>query len=153
MYVSPSLYRQSKGESILTLPTAKYVRRLSCGLNVEAGYQVNDSTRAYLKAKKKKLPEKDSVVAILMDEVYVQMSAQYANGKFYGMEDNEVVKTLLCIMIKSVAGNYKDVVSITWTVNIDADILYQVWLNVVKAVTELQFDITVTMTDGHKSNV
>ena len=27
------------------------------------------------------------------------------------------------------------------------------WLNVVKAVTELQFDITVTMTDGHKSNV
>ena len=48
-------------------------------------------------------------------------------------------------MIKSVAGNY--------IVNIDADILYQVWLNVVKAVTELQFDITVTMTDGHKSNV
>ena len=56
-------------------------------------------------------------------------------------------------MIKSVAGNYKDVVSITCIVNIDADILYQVWLNVVKAVTELQFDITVTMTEGHKSNV
>ena len=88
-----------------------------------------------------------------MDEVYVQKSVQYANGKFYGMEDNEVVKTLLCVMIKSVAGNYKDVVSITCIVNIDANILYQVWLNVVKAVTELQFDITVTMTDGHKSNV
>ena len=35
-------------------------------------------------------------------------------------------------MIKSVAGNYKGVVSITCIVNIDADILYQVWLNVVK---------------------
>ena len=88
-----------------------------------------------------------------MDEVYVQKSVQYANGKFYGMEDNEVVTTLLCVMIKSVGGNYKDVVSITYIVNIDADILYQVWLNVVKAVTELQFDITVAMTDGHKSNV
>ena len=88
-----------------------------------------------------------------MDEVYVQKSVQYANGKFYGMEDNEIVKTLLCVMIKSVVGNYKDVVSITCIVNIDADILYQVWLNVVKAVTEIQFDITVTMTDGHKSNV
>ena len=91
--VSPSLCRQIKDESILTLPTAKYVRRLSCGLNVEAGYQVSDSTHAYHKAKKKKLPEKDSIVAILMDEVYVQKSVQYANGKFYGMEDNEVVKT------------------------------------------------------------
>ena len=69
------------------------------------------------------------------------------------MENNAIVKTLLCVMIKSVAGNYKDVVSITCLVNINADILHKVWLNVVKVVTELKFDITVTMTDGHSSNV
>ena len=88
-----------------------------------------------------------------MDEVYVQKSLQYANGKFYGMENNAIVKTLLCVMIKSVAGNYKDVVSITCVVNMNADILHKVWLNVVKVVTELKFDITVTMTDGYSSNV
>ena len=150
---SPALYKQIKSESILTLPTAKYVRKLSSGLNVEGGYEVSDVTRAYLQAKKKKLSEKYAIVAILMDEIYVQKSVQYANGKFYGMENNAIVKTLLCVMIKSVAGNYKDVVSITCMVNINADILHKVWLNVVKVVTELKFGITVTMTDGHSSNV
>ena len=67
--VSPALYKQIKSESILTLPTAKYVRRLSSGLNVEAGYEVSDVTRAYLQAKKRKLSEKDAIVAILMDEI------------------------------------------------------------------------------------
>ena len=110
--VSPALYKQIKSESLLTLPTSKYVRRLSSGLNVEAGYEVSDETRADLQAKKNKLSEKDAIVAILMDEVYVQKSAQYANGKFYGMENNAVVKTLLWVKIKSVAENYKDVVSI-----------------------------------------
>ena len=31
------------------------------------------------------------------------------------------------------------------------DILYQVWTNVVETNTELGFDITVTMSDGHSS--
>ena len=117
---------------------------------MEAGYEVSDATRAYLQAKKKKLSEKDAIDALLMDEVCVQKSVQYVNGKFYGMENNAVVKTL-CIMIKIVAGNYKDVVSITCMVNINADILHKVWLN--EVVTELKFDITVTMTDGHSANV
>ena len=64
--VSPVLYKEIKSESILTLPTAKYVRRLCSGLNVDAGYEVSDATRAYLQAKKKKLSEKDAIVAILM---------------------------------------------------------------------------------------
>lgn len=88
-----------------------------------------------------------------MDEVYVQKSVQYSNGVFYGMEENEAVKTLLCVMIKSVAGNYRDVVAITCIVKINAEILYKVWMNVVKAVTELGFDISSTTTDGHSSNV
>ena len=33
------------------------------------------------------------------------------------------------------------------------DILFRVWLDVVKAVIELKFDITVTMTGGHSINV
>ena len=79
---------------------------------------MSDATRAYLQAKEKKLSSKYSIVAVLMDEVYVQKSVQHSNGKFYGMEENEVVRTLLCVMIKSVAGNYRDVVSITCILNI-----------------------------------
>ena len=79
--VSPALYKQIQNEDILTLPTAKYVRRLGSCLNVEAGYTVSE------------LSAKDCIVAVLMDEVYVQKSIQYSNGKFYGTETNEVVTT------------------------------------------------------------
>jgi len=44
---SPALYRQIKNEGVLTLPTAKYVRRLSSGLDVDSGFEVSDATRAY----------------------------------------------------------------------------------------------------------
>ena len=41
-----------------------------------------------------------------MDEVYCQKKVQYLNGQFYGLENN-VTKTMLCTMIKSVAGKYR----------------------------------------------
>ena len=87
-----------------------------------------------------------------MDELYVQKSIQYSNGKFYGTGNNEVVTTLLCVMIISVAGSYRDIVAISCVSNINADILYQVWTDVVGN-TELGFDITVAMNDGHSSNM
>ena len=46
-----------------------------------------------------------------MDEVYCQKKVQYSNGMFYGMEGNEITKTLLCLMIKSICGKYRDVIS------------------------------------------
>ena len=42
--VSPALYKQIKSESILTLRTSNYVR--SSGLDVGAGYEMSDVTRA-----------------------------------------------------------------------------------------------------------
>lgn len=55
---SPALYRQIKNEGVLTLPTAKYVRRLSSGLDVDSGFEVSDATRAYLQARRKNYRQK-----------------------------------------------------------------------------------------------
>ena len=82
-----------------------YVRRISNGIEVESSLTVSDSTVAYLEARKKKLAKKDLPVSLLMHEVYVQKSVQYNNGKFHGLDDSgKAVKTLLCVMIKSIAG-------------------------------------------------
>ena len=45
------------------------------------------------KPKKKELSAKGSIVDVLIDEV---QSVQYCNGKFCGMEEDGIVKTLLC---------------------------------------------------------
>ena len=65
----------------------------------------------------------------------------------------KAVKTLFCVMIKSIAGNYRDIIAMVPIVNINTDILYKVWLNVLKVVSNLGFNVTDTMTDGHSSNV
>ena len=78
---------------------------------------------------------------------------QYINGKFFGAENGELMKTLLCVMIKSVAGKYCDIISMVPIVNINADKLYSIWKNLVPQMTSIAFETAVTMTDGHSSNM
>ena len=56
-------------------------------------------------------------------------------------------------MIKSVAGKYRDVVSMSPVVNINADKLSKIWHSVVKVITNIGFDSVLTMADGHRSNI
>ena len=72
---------------------------------------------------------------------------------FYGNENNSITQTLLCVMIKSVAGSYRDVVVMSPVSEINHEKIYKVWKNVVEKITEIGFDIVATMTDGHKSNM
>ena len=56
-------------------------------------------------------------------------------------------------MLKAIAGKYCDIVAMVPIVNINADILHSVWKKVVSQISNIGFDISVTMTDGHSSNV
>jgi hypothetical protein len=56
-------------------------------------------------------------------------------------------------MLKSVAGKYKDVVCMTPIQDLTANKLLLVWRNVVKVLTEIEFDVVVTVVDGLRANV
>ena len=101
--ISPALYKQMLADDIFTLPNNKYVRRLTGSITVEN--DLSDATIAYLKARISKLQEKDKSVNVVLDEIYVQMMVQYINGVLHGNENGEFTKTMLCIMLKSVAGS------------------------------------------------
>ena len=60
---------------------------------------------------------------------------------------------MLCVMLKSVAGKYRDIVAMAPISNISADKLYKIWIDVVTKVSKIGFDTPVTMTDGHSSNM
>ena len=85
--------------------------------------------------------------------VYSHQDVQYINGKLFGVENGELTKTLLSVMIKSVAGKYHNIVSMVLIVNIYADKLYSIWKYVVSQMIAIGFDIAGTMTDGHSSNM
>ena len=65
-----------------------------------------------------------------MDEVHCKQSVHYVNGKFYGIENGEITKTLLCVMVKSVAENYRDVISMNTIVNINAEKLKKIYRSI-----------------------
>ena len=148
--VSPSLYKQIEFDGVLTLPSMKRVRKLTSAVGTDL--KLTEPATMYLKARFSKLSPAYHQVPLLLDEVYCKQMIQYTNGQFYGTAKNEVVKTLLCVMVKSVRGKYRDVVSMTQISNISADKLINVWQNCISVLSEIGFIAVVTMTDGHKSN-
>ena len=100
-----------------------------------------DSPVAYLMARCNKLQGRERLVSVLMDEVYSNPAVQYVNGKFFGAENGQVTKRMLCVMIKSIVGKYCDIIAMVPVVNINADILYSVWKNIVTQISKTGFDI------------
>ena len=85
--------------------------------------------------------------------MHSNQTVQYVSGKFYGAEGGEMTKTLLCIMLKSICGKYRDTIAMVPVVNISAEKLFTVWTDVMTKVEKIGFDVAVTMSDGHSSNM
>ena len=149
--ISPALYRQLLDEAFLTLPSVRYLKRITSSLSVETG--LTNSTIEYLKARLKSLSEWDKIIALLMDEVYCIRRTEYVAGKLHGnSEDNTCAKTLLCYMIASVAGTYRDMVAMIPISKIDATIIQNNFQKIVKALSDIGLELVAMSVDGHSSN-
>ena len=115
---SPSLYKQIQQENILSLPTPRYISKLSRG--VSTGLGLSSATEAYLKRRFKTLKQREQYVVLMIDEIYCNQKLEYSCGKFFGHTDTGMPKTLLSFMIKSVAGNYSDMVAMWPISSLDA---------------------------------
>ena len=145
--ISPACYKQLYNDGFLTLLAPGHSRRLCTAIDVDS-MTLNDSATAYITARFKKIPEKDRLVSVFMDEVYSHQAVQYNNGKFFGAEGGQITKTMLCVMLKSIAGKYRDIVTMAPVININADKLHSIWTDVMEKVENIGFDVAVTMTMG-----
>ena len=151
VHISHALYKQIRLDDVITIPDDKYAMRLSSSLTVD--FDLSERTVEYLKLRMAKLHPKDFNINLILDEIYSFATIQYTNGGFYGNEGHAITKTMLCIMIKSVAGGYRDVITMAPITNISSEKIYEIWKNVVKKITELAFNIVATTADNHKSNM
>ena len=147
---SPALFKQIHHEGLLTIPTPKHVQRLKVPFSAESG--LTESNKRYLTARIANLSEREKNVNLILDEVYSSKRVEYSNGTFFGYENGTVTKTLLGFMLKSVGGKYMDIVCLFPIDKLDAEILYSMWKNVLKEVTEIGFDVIANTLDGHSSN-
>ena len=87
----------------------------------------------------------------MIDEIYSAQRIEYSNGKFYGGYDDQVTKTLLCFMIASVAGRYKDVIAMVPLTKISGDIIASHYDVCLKSLKSVGFDICCTSIDGYSA--
>ena len=92
----PALYKQIRQEGILILPTVRHLKNPTSAFSVESG--MSEATIQYLKARIATLSEREKVVNLIIDEVYSSQRIEYSGGNFYGYENQNVTKTLLCFM-------------------------------------------------------
>jgi len=72
------------------------------------------SNLAYLRLRVSKLNEFQQTVLLIIDEIYIARRMEYTGSKVLGLTpDGKVASTLPFFMVKSVAGEYKDVVAIS----------------------------------------
>ena len=110
---SPAAYKQLLREEIFFLPSIRRLQQLTSSMDNEL--RLGETAINYLKARLTKLGQQDRLVSLIIDEVYTQKRMEYVGGRFYGMdmENEHATKTILCLMVRSVAGSYRDIVAVT----------------------------------------
>jgi hypothetical protein len=147
---SPALYHQLLQENVLVLPTVRYLKKLSGALTVETG--LAESSVSYLTARFKTLLPREHLVTVMIDEVYCDKRIEFVGGKIYGLQDEEATRTLLCYMVQSVAGKYRDMIAMVPIKKIDSSVLLSNFQKVVQCLSDIGFDVVTVSTDGHSSN-
>jgi hypothetical protein len=128
----------------------RYVRRLSGCVAMETGLPA--ATTEYLRTRIKSLSQRERVSSIILDEVYSAKRIEYVNGQFYGLENSDITKTLLCFMVKSLSNKYEDIVAMVPLASISSQVIKSWWDRVLQVLTEIGYDIVATLTDAHSSN-
>lgn len=147
---SPALYYQILNEGVLTLPAVSYLKQLSSALSVDAG--LSQKTVEYLKKRTADLTSRERLIGVIIDEVYCAKRVEFAGGKLFGLENESASKTLLCFMIRSVAGKYRDMVAMHPISKIDSSVIEKFYQQVLSAVTDIGLTVVSVSTDGHSAN-
>ena len=72
---------------------------------------------------------------------------KFANGKFYGMENSGLTKTLLCLMVMAITRSYRDIIAMCPITNLNAGLQKEMWFKIVKILQDLVFEVVVTLTE------
>lgn len=146
---SHAAYKLLLEQGILCLPSITTLKKITRKVNEQSGL----TNTAYLKLRYSKLEQLQRHCLLMIDEVYVSKRVEYSGGKVYGLTDScEVASTLLCFMIKSVAGGYKDIVSIYPISNLTSKQLLQCYQEVMSLLESVSFNVIAISVDNAAVN-
>ena len=99
-------------QNVICLPSVSTLAKVTRQVSSSNGSSNGLDNTGYLKLRVSKLSELQRNVLLIIDEIYVAKRVEYSAGEIHGLtSDGSVASTLLCFMVKSVAGKYKDLVA------------------------------------------
>ena len=149
MASSTAAYNVLLQENILSLPSVATLKRLT--RHVDAATNVESAV--YLQLRVSKLQEHQRTVLLIIDEIYVSKRIEYAGGDVIGLTtDGKVASTLLCFMIKSVAGRYKDIVAIYPVDKLTASKMNECYVDVMSLLHKTAVTVVAISVDNAATN-
>ena len=146
---SPSAYEALLSENTLCLPSVSTIKKGNKRVNSSSGLD----NRAYLRMRVSKLNQFERTVILLIDEIYIAKRVEYSSGEVQGLTpDGSVASTLLCFMIKSLAGKYKDIVSIYPMATLTAEKLNECYKEVANLLREMNVTVAAISVDNAATN-
>jgi hypothetical protein len=145
---SASCYSTLRDQNILCLPHKRTLNRISQKLDTSN----ENKNRTYLKMRISKLSSFATNVIMLIDEVYVSGGLEYSGGSITGQGEDGKAKTVLCFMISSVCGSYRDTVRLVPTHRLTADTLHSHFMEVLRFVEAVGFFVVAISVDNHPVN-
>jgi hypothetical protein len=145
---SASCYNTLREQNILCLPHKRTLIRISQKLDTSS----DTNNKSYFRMRLSKLISFAKNVILLVDEMYVAGRVEFNGGAFPGYCQGGSAKTILCFMISSVCGSYRDVVSIIPTIKLTTDTLHCHFTEVLRFVEDVGFSVVAVCLDNHPVN-
>lgn len=136
-------------ENVMCLPSTCTLKKVTRRVNSSSGLD----NSSYLKLRMSKLGEFERTVILMIDEIYIAKRVEYSRGDVQGLTaDGTVASTLLCFMIKSVAGKYKDLVAMYPMAKLTAAKQFDCYKEVMTLLKNISFNVVAVSVDNATTN-
>lgn len=139
----------------LVLPCKRYLQFLSSSMHLSPNYKNTDNDEAYMSHMIRGLNDREKIVALLIDEIYIERGIQYKSNNLVGFaqnQDMQQARTVMSFMVKSVFGSFKDIIRLIPVLNPSGETLKELPLQVVHFAQQIGFRVLVIITDNNRIN-
>lgn len=138
----------------LTLPHKRYLQQISSSLKIGSdGGKSN--TINYLSHVSKSLSQREKIVSLLIDEIYVNSTLSFKSQNLVGLAENnpnELAKTVLSFMISSPFGKFKEIVRLLPVSGLSGEFLKTMTIEIINFVQQCNFTVISVITDNNRIN-
>ncbi len=143
-------FKRLRDQGVLTFPSVQFLRNLTRQVG-----STTDRNEEYLKRRVKELNNFERNVLLMLDEIYTAKRVEYAEaqGRFVGLTENDgVATTALCFMVRSLAGKYRDIISIVPMNKVSARKIRIPFEEALQLLDHVGLNVVAVSADNHSAN-